>query len=117
MNLHLVVLHKRINMINVVATAVSRLCYNVALDDTIYVYSNLCLESRDLIELSTHFGCDVYLQPLSADDAHALRALPDVVLGNARKHPYDANMLIDGHDKVKKARMTIIPSYATQFKG
>lgn len=117
MNIHVVLLNKRVDLYTTVSSAAAALGYKIISDDHICVYTNLCVDSRDLSLLRTQFTCEVVLQPLSADDGIALSTLPDVVASNARKYPDDANMLVDANGKCKRARTTIIPSVSSAYRS
>lgn len=117
MNIHFVALRRRNNFHQRILSAANAVSYRIGPDDHIYIYSNLCLNSRDLTVLRTELRCEVYLQPLSSDEDVALRALPDVVTLNAKAHPDDANMLVDNDGICKRGHVTIIPAYSSSFKS
>lgn len=117
MNIHLVVLRRRSHLHQRLLAAANAVSYNIRPDDHIFIYSNLCLDSRDLIILRTELQCEVLLQPLSADEDVALTNLVDVVTANTRLYPNDANMLIDNDGICKRGRAIIIPAYASSFKS
>lgn len=117
MNIHFVALRRRNNFLQRLLDAANSVTYRLGADDRVFVYSNLCLDSRDLTVLRSDLNCEVYVQPLSVDESVALNALPDLVVGNARMYPLDANMLIDNDGICKRGRVTIIPAYSSSFKG
>lgn len=117
MNIHFVALRKRNNFLHRLLSAVNSVGYRLRFDDHVYVYTNLCLTSADILALQSELRCNVYLQPLSSDEDVALRNLPDVVLLNARCHPDDANVLIDNDGVCKRGHVVVIPSYSSQFRG
>lgn len=117
MIIHFVALRRRNNFYQRLLAAANAVAYRFDADDKIYVYSNLCLDSRDLTLLRSEIGCEVYLQPLSADEDLALSALPDLIIGNVKAHPCDANLLIDNDGMCKRGHVTIIPAYSSSFKS
>lgn len=116
MNIHFVALRRRNNFYLRLLTAANSVDYRIGPGDRIFIYSNLCLDSRDLAILRAELQCDVYLQPLTSDEESALRALPDIVTYNAASYPEDANMLVDNDGICKRGHITIIPAYASSFK-
>lgn len=116
MNIHFVALRRRNNFYQRLLGAANAVGYRIFFDDKLYVYSNLCLDSRDLTMLRNELGCEVYLQPLSATEDAALRMLPELVVANAKANPDEANMLVDNDGICKKGHVTIIPAYSSSFK-
>lgn len=116
MNIHFVALRRRNNFYQRLLIATRAVSYTISRDDKIYVYTNLCLDSRDLVVLRAEFGCEVYLQPLSCDQDVALSQLPALVTANVKASPNDANVLIDNDGICKRGHVVIIPAYASSFK-
>lgn len=117
MNIHFVALRKRNGYFCRILSAANSVGYRIGTGDRVFIYTNLCLDSADIASLRDALGCELYLQPLSADESAALLALPDVVTNNAHAYPDDANMLIDNDGVRKRGRVTIIPSYSSKFGG
>lgn len=116
MNIHFVALRRRDNFQQRLLAAANSVSYRIGTSDRIFVYSNLCLDSRDIGLLRSEFGCEVHLQPLSANEDIALSSLSDVVTANARFYANEANMLVDNDGICKRNRVTVIPAYASRFK-
>lgn len=117
MNIHFVALRRRNNFLHRLLTAAAGVSYRIDAEDKVFVYSNLCFDSRDLSLLRSELGCEVFLQPVSSDETVALAQLPDLVTANARKHSDDANMLVDNDGICKRGHVTIIPAYSSSFNS
>lgn len=117
MNIHFVALRKRNNFHQRLLSAVNAVSYRITPDDHLYVYSNLCIDSRDLMLLRTELDCEIHLQPVSADEKLALKQLTGLVTANAKGHPTEANLLIDNDGICKRGHVVVIPAYASSFKA
>ena len=117
MNIHLVALLRRTDFAVNVKSAVAAVGYRINPDDRVYLYTNLCLDTRDLSVVRSELACDIYLQPLPCNHQDALAVLPDLVTSNAALHADDANLLIDGIGLCRTSRTRIIPSISSAMKG
>lgn len=117
MNVHFVLLFKRVDSASLIRAAVNSVGYRLNADDRVYIYTNLCLDARDISMLRSDLCCDIYLQPLPHDSHAALSILPDIVTGKAKDYPNDANLLIDAYGKFKRSRTMIIPSIASTLQA
>lgn len=117
MNIHFVALRNRTNFLTRILNATNSVKYRVGNGDRLFIYTNLCLSSVDLAHLRDTLCCELYLQPLAADEDVALSTLPDVVTAHARQYPDDANVLIDNDGICKRSHVVIVPSYSSKFGG
>lgn len=116
MNIHFVALRRRNNFSYRILNALNALGYRLDIDDHLFVYTNMCLESSDIVALRDDLRCHVYIQPLSSDEGVALLNLPDIVIRNAREYPDDSNVLIDNDGICKRGHVIVVPSYSSNFE-
>lgn len=116
MNVHFVLMARRVDISSSIRAAVNAVNYRLVADDNVYIYTNLCLDARDIALLHVELGCQICLQPLPCRDDDAISALVPLVIAKAKSHPDDANLLIDGSGKYKRSRTMIIPSISSTLK-